>query len=53
MTTATDVATAERRKFYGETGAHSLATLWQCLHSLVPARPNGPAIPSSPFGDDR
>ncbi len=45
MTASGRVISPERQRFYDEIGAHSLAPLWERLHSLVPRRPVTPAVP--------
>lgn len=41
-----DISVAPRQAFYDEIGAHSLAPLWERLHSLVTRTPTTPALPA-------
>ncbi|HSU05778.1 MAG TPA: gentisate 1,2-dioxygenase [Acetobacteraceae bacterium] len=44
--TAAATRTAERQEFYERIGQHSLAPLWERLHSLVTRAPVTPALPA-------
>src|SRR5215213_11817916 len=37
---------AERQAFYAQIAEHSLAALWERLHSLVTRTPNTPVLPA-------
>ena len=41
-----DMPVAARQAFYDQIGAHSLAPLWERLHSLVTRTPATPAVPA-------
>src|SRR5260370_34070796 len=43
-TSMNDMSVAPRQAFYDEIGAHSLAPLWEGLHSLVTRAPATPAL---------